>query len=273
MNGSDDDDDGLVAREGEQNEGTWELVSDAEEAEGAADEDWNHDGEVDSNATLWDSPASSEHSNPFSNPQRRRWSAAFYRTFDDSINAKLAALEKELTERVVNPVIGFVSNSAVRSRQATEHVSLEFHNATNVQIRVIWMDYTGVPRQRHSVDIEPGRVRVTSTYEGHPWTSYTLDGERTQLLMNGSTVLWPRRERGMHAHVCEIKTPTQEDDSSSQNPEPVSLSSPSLETSAHGSSADLYSDLDIQQFARRVKTLMVFSLMIWGVYKLIRFVA
>ena len=161
MNGSDDDDDGLVAREGEQNEGTWELVSDAEEAEGAADEDWNHDGQVDSNATLWDSPASSEHSSPFSNPQRRR--RRFYRTFDD-VSVQVALTE--LTERVK----GFVSNSVVRSRQATEHVSLEFRNATNVQIRVIWMDYTGVPRQRHSVDIEPGRVRVTSTYEGHPWT-------------------------------------------------------------------------------------------------------
>ena len=217
MNGSDDDDDGLVAGEGEQNEGTWELVSDAEEAEGAADEDWNHDGEVDSNATLWDSPASSEHSNPFSNPQRRRWSAAFYRTFDD-VSVQVALTE--LTERVK----GFVSNSVVRSRQATEHVSLEFRNATNVQVRVIWMDYSGVPRQRHSLDIGPGQVRVTSTYEGHPWTSYTLDSTRTQLLMNGSTVLWPRR-RGMHAHKCVITAPTLEDDSSSQSPEPVSQSS------------------------------------------------
>jgi hypothetical protein len=133
----------------------------------------------------------------------------------------------ELTERVR----GFISSSAVRSKQATEHVSLELRNATNVKIRVIWMDYTGVPRQRHSLDIGPGRVRVTSTYEGHPWTSYTLDGERTQLLMNGSTVLWPRRERGTLTHVCEITAPTQEDDSSSQSPEPVSLSSSSSETS------------------------------------------
>ena len=221
MNGSDDDDDGLVAGEGEQNEGTWELVSDAEEAEGAADEDWNHDGQVDSNATLWDSPASSEHSSPFSNPQRRR--RRFYRTFDD-VSVQVALTE--LTERVK----GFVSNSVVRSRQATEHVSLEFRNATNVQVRVIWMDYSGVPRQRHSLDIGPGQVRVTSTYEGHPWTSYTLDGRCTQLLMNGSTVLWPQN-RGGNAHVCKITAPTQEDDSSSQSPEPVSLSSPSSETS------------------------------------------
>ena len=221
MNGSDDDDDGLVAREGEQNEGTWELVSDAEEAEGAADEDWNHDGQVDSNATLRDSTASSEHSNPFSNPQRRR--RRFYRTFDD-VSVQVALTE--LTERV----IGFVSSSAVRSRQATEHVSLEFRNATNVQIRVIWMDYTGVPRQRHSLDIGPGQVRVTSTYEGHPWTSYTLDGRCTQLLMNGSTVLWPQN-RGGNAHVCKITAPTQEDDSSSQSPEPTSPSSLSSETS------------------------------------------
>ena len=221
MNGSDDDDDGSVAREGEQNEGTWELVSDAEEAEGAADEDWNHDGQVDSNATLRDSTASSEHSNPFSNPQRRR--RRFYRTFDD-VSVQVALTE--LTERV----IGFVSSSAVRSRQATEHVSLEFRNATNVQIRVIWMDYTGVPRQRHSLDIGPGQVRVTSTYEGHPWTSYTLDGRCTQLLMNGSTVLWPQN-RGGNAHVCKITAPTQEDDSSSQSPEPTSPSSLSSETS------------------------------------------
>ena len=88
----------MKAGEGEQNEGTWELVSDAEEAEGAADEDWNHDGEVDSNATLWDSPASSERSNPFSNPQRRR--PRFYRTSDDS-SVQMALTE--LTERVVNP--------------------------------------------------------------------------------------------------------------------------------------------------------------------------
>ena len=232
MNGSDDDDDGLVAGEGEQNEGTWELVSDAEEAEGAADEDWNHDGQVDSNATLWDSPASSEHSSPFSNPQRRR--RRFYRTFDD-VSVQVALTE--LTERVK----GFVSNSVVRSRQATEHVSLEFRNATNVQIRVIWMDYTGVPRQRHSLDIGPGQVRVTSTYEGHPWTSYTLDSTRTQLLMNGSTVLWPRR-RGMHAHKCVITAPTLEDDSSSQSPEPVSQSSLSSlsETSDAGLPRVLY---------------------------------
>ena len=261
MNGSDDDDDGLVAREGEQNEGTWELVSDAEEAEGAADEDWNHDGQVDSNATLWDSPASSEHSSPFSNPQRRR--RRFYRTFDD-VSVQVALTE--LTERVK----GFVSNSVVRSRQATEHVSLEFRNATNVQVRVIWMDYSGVPRQRHSLDIGPGQVRVASTYEGHPWTSYTLDGTRTQLLMNGCTVLWPEK-RGRNAHVCVITAPTLEDDSSSQNPEPVSQSSPSSEFwEAHGFSADWYSDSDIQQFARGV---VLFTSMIWVVYKLIRFVA
>ena len=262
MNGSDDDDDGLVAREGEQNEGTWELVSDLEEAEGAADEDWNHDGQVDSSASLWDSPASSERSYPFSIPQRRR--PRFYRTFDDS-SVQIALTE--LTERVVRPAMGIISNSAVRSRQATEHVSLELHNATNVTIKVIWMDYTGVPR--HSLDIGPGQVRVASTYEGHPWTSYTLDSTRTQLLMNGSTVLWPRR-RGMHAHKCVITAPTLEDDSSSQNPEPVSQSSPSSETSAHGFSADWYGDSDIQRFARGV---VLFTLMIWVVYKQIRFVA
>jgi len=262
MNGSgraDDEDD----REGEQNEGTWELVSDLEEAEGAADEDWNHDGQVDSSASLWDSPASSERSYPFSIPQRRR--PRFYRTFDDS-SVQIALTE--LTERVVRPVVSIISNSAVRSRQATEHVSLELHNATNVKIRVIWMDYTGVPR--HSLDIGPGQVRVASTYEGHPWTSYTLDGTRTQLLMNGCTVLWPEK-RGRNALVCVITAPTLEDDSSSRNPEPVSQSSPSSEFwEAHGFSADWYSDLDIQQFARGV---VLFTSMIWVVYKLIRFVA
>ena len=221
MNGSGRTED---EEEGEQDEGTWELVSDAEEAEeaeDAADEDWNHNGEVDSNATLWNSPASSEHSNPFSNTQRRR--PRFYRTSDD-ISVHMALTE--LIERARH----FISNSAVRSRQATEHVSLELHNATNVTIKVIWMDYTGVPRQRHSLDIGPGQVRVTSTYEGHPWTSSTLDGRCTQLLMNGSTVLWPQN-RGGNAHVCKITAPTQEDDSSSQSPEPTSPSSLSSETS------------------------------------------
>ena len=220
MNGSGRTED---EEEGEQDEGTWELVSDAEEAEeaeDAADEDWNRNGEVDSNATLWNSPASSEHSNPFSNTQRRR--PRFYRTSDDR------SVHMALTELGMR--IGIISNSAVRSRQATEHVSLELHNATNVTIKVIWMDYTGVPRQRHSLDIGPGQVRVTSTYEGHPWTSYTLDGRCTHLLMNGSTVLWPQK-RGGNAHVCEITAPTQEDDSSSQSPEPASPSSLPSETS------------------------------------------
>ena len=220
MNGSGRTED---EEEGEQDEGTWELVSDAEEAEeaeDAADEDWNRNGEVDSNATLWNSPASSEHSNPFSNTQRRR--PRFYRTSDD-ISVHMALTE--LIERARH----IISNSAVRSRQATEHVSLELHNATNVTIKVIWMDYTGVPRQRHSLDIGPGQVWVTSTYEGHPWTSYTLDGRCTHLLMNGSTVLWPKN-RGGNAHVCKITAPTPEDDSSSQSPEPTSPSSPSSET-------------------------------------------
>ena len=115
---------------------------------------------MDSSATLWDSPASSVRSNPFDIPQRRR--PRFYRTFDDS-SVQIALTE--LTERVVRPVVSIISNSAVRSRQATEHVSLEFSNATNLKIRVIWMDYTGVPRQRHSLDIDAGRVRVASTYE------------------------------------------------------------------------------------------------------------
>ena len=194
-------------------------AEEAEEAEDAADEDWNHNGEVDSNATLWNSPASSEHSNPFSNTQRRR--PRFYRTSDD-ISVHMALTE--LIERARH----IISNSAVRSRQATEHVSLELHNATNVTIKVIWMDYTGVPR--HSLNIGPGQVRVTSTYEGHPWTSYTLDGRCTHLLMNGSTVLWPQK-RGGNAHVCEITAPTQEDDSSSQSPEPASPSSLPSETS------------------------------------------
>ena len=194
-------------------------AEEAEEAEDAADEDWNRNGEVDSNATLWNSPASSEHSNPFSNTQRRR--PRFYRTSDD-ISVHMALTE--LIERARH----FISNSAVRSRQATEHVSLELHNATNVTIKVIWMDYTGVPR--HSLNIGPGQVRVTSTYEGHPWTSYTLDGRCTQLLMNGSTVLWPQN-RGGNAHVCKITAPTQEDDSSSQSPEPASPSSLPSETS------------------------------------------
>ena len=219
MNGSGRTED---EEEGEQDEGTWELVSDAaeaEEAEDAADEDWNRNGEVDSNATLWNSPASSEHSNPFSNTQRRR--PRFYRTSDD-ISVHMALTE--LIERARH----FISNSAVRSRQATEHVSLKLHNATNVTIKVIWMDYTGVPR--HSLNIGPGQVRVTSTYEGHPWTSSTLDGRCTQLLMNGSTVLWPQN-RGRNAHVCKITAPTQEDDSSSQSPEPTSPSSLSSETS------------------------------------------
>ena len=221
MNGSGRTED---EEEGEQDEGTWELVSDAEEAEeaeDAADEDWNRNGKVDSNVTLWNSPASSEHSNPFSNTQRRR--PRFYRTSDD-ISVHMALTE--LIERARH----IISNSAVRSRQATEHVSLELHNATNVTIKVIWMDYTGVPRQRHSLDIGPGQVRVTSTYEGHPWTSYTLDGRCTHLLMNGSTVLWPQK-RGGNAHVCEITAPTQEDDSSSQSPEPASPSSLPSETS------------------------------------------
>ena len=194
-------------------------AEEAEEAEDAADEDWNHNGEVDSNATLWNSPASSEHSNPFSNTQRRR--PRFYRTSDD-ISVHMALTE--LIERARH----IISNSAVRSRQATEHVSLELHNATNVTIKVIWMDYTGVPR--HSLNIGPGQVRVTSTYEGHPWTSSTLDGRCTHLLMNGSTVLWPQK-RGGNAHVCEITAPTQEDDSSSQSPEPASPSSLPSETS------------------------------------------
>ena len=165
--------------------------------------------------------------------------------------------------------MGIISNSAVRSRQATEHVSLELHNATNVKIKVIWMDYTGVPRQRHSLDIGPGQVRVASTYEGHPWTSHTLDAKRTQLLMNGSTVLWPEK-RGRNAHVCVITAPTLEDDSSSQNPEPVSQSS---ETSAHGFSADWYSDSDSDPFQQFARGVVLFTVMIWVVYTHIRFVA